>query len=229
MLRFAPLLLLLTAAPALGMDMASMEAIINSCQKGQICSCPRAKIARIGKSACGPEPEWILDGNSLAIDPNGNAKKFDKYDKCLQEVLDANLKIDRYNGIFENCQRPHASDEKTKFTNLPARPIYSGDGKTLNEQVQDVKAAEAARQAEEARAYAAAHPPVATQPPAVQPTQAPSPQNTENIYQYCKAEFMKIWPRGEFCYDGSPQNCGIAGYRECVRGDPNWRKSVHYQ
>jgi len=74
MLRFAPLLLLLTAAPALGMDMASMEAIISSCQKGQICSCPRAKIARIGKSACGPEPEWILDGNSLAIDPNGNAK-----------------------------------------------------------------------------------------------------------------------------------------------------------
>jgi hypothetical protein len=180
MLRFAPLLLLLTAAPALGMDMASMEAIINSCQKGQICSCPRAKIARIGKSACGPEPEWILDGNSLAIDPNGNAKKFDKYNKCLQEVLDANLKIDRYNGIFENCQRPHASDEKTKFTNLPARPIYSGDGKTLNEQVQDVKAAEAARQAEEARAYAAAHPPVATQPPAVQPTQAPSPQAEQN-------------------------------------------------
>jgi hypothetical protein len=41
-------------------------------------------------------------------------------------VLDANLKIDRYNGIFENCQHPHASDEKTKFTNLPARPIYSG-------------------------------------------------------------------------------------------------------
>jgi hypothetical protein len=230
MLRFAPLLLLLTAVPASGMDMASVDAIINSCQKGQICSCPRAKIARIDKSACGPEPQWILDDpNSLGIDDHGNAKKFDKYSKCMDDLFNANIKIDRYNSIFESCQHPGASDGKTRFTNLPARPSYSGDGKTLNEQVQDVKAAEAERQAEEARAYAAAHPPAVTQPPGVQPTQAPSPQNTENIYQYCKAEMMKIWPRGEFCYDGFPQNCGIAGYRECVRGDPNWRKSVHYQ
>jgi hypothetical protein len=127
------------------MDMASVEAIINSCQKGQICSCPRAKIARIDKSVCGPEPQWILD-NSLAIDGQGNAKKFDKYNKCLGEVLDANNKIDRYNSIFENCQHPEASDGKTRFTNLPPREVYSGDGKTLNEQVQDVKAAERAQE-----------------------------------------------------------------------------------
>jgi hypothetical protein len=174
MLRFAPLLLLLIAVPASGTDMASVEAIINSCQKGQICSCPRAKIARIDKSACGPEPEWISDANSLVIDGHGNAKKFDKYNKCLDELFDANIKIDKYNDIFERCQHPEASDGKTRFTNLPARPSYSGDGKTLNEQVQDVKAAEraqeqalreqeAARQAEQDRAYAAAHPSAAPQ------------------------------------------------------------------
>jgi hypothetical protein len=223
MLRFTPLLLLLIGGPALGMDMASMEAIINSCQKGQICSCPRAKVARIDKSVCGPEPQWVLD-NSLAIDGQGNAKKFDKYNKCLGEVLDANNKIDRYNGIFESCQHPEASDKKARFTNLPSRPIDAGDGKTLNEQVEDVKAAERAqeqalREQEAARAAPAAQP---------APTQAPSPQNAGDIYQYCKAEFMKIWPRGEFCYNDNPQSCGIAGYKECVRGDPNWRQALHY-
>jgi hypothetical protein len=154
--------------------MASVEAIINSCQKGQICSCPRAKIARIDKSACGPEPQWISDPNSLVIDGHDNVKRFDKYSKCMDDLFNANIKIDKYNDIFERCQNPQASDGKTRFTNLPARPNYSGDGKTLNEQVQDVKAAEraqeralreqeAARQAEENRAYAAAHPSAAPQ------------------------------------------------------------------
>jgi hypothetical protein len=60
------------------------------------------------------------------------------------------------------------------------------------------------------------------------PQEAAPPQRPAgDIYQYCKAEMMKIWPRGEFCYTGSPQNCGISGYKECVHGDPNWRQSVH--
>jgi hypothetical protein len=152
------------------MDMASVEAIINSCQKGQICSCPRAKIAQINKSACGPEPKWVSD-NGLEIDGHHNAEKFAKYNKCLDDLFTANTKIDTYNSIFDRCQNPHAEDGKTKFTNLPSQPVYSGDGKTLYEQVQDVKAAE---QAEEARAYAAAHPQMTLQSPA--PTQQSSSQ-----------------------------------------------------
>jgi hypothetical protein len=66
-------------------------------------------------------------------------------------------------------------------------------------------------------------------PPQPAPAEAVPPQPAPaDIYQYCKAEMMKLWPRGEFCYTGSPQNCGISGYKECVHGDPNWRQSVHY-
>jgi len=158
----------------------------------------------------------------------------------MSKVFYANLKIYRYNEIFDTCQRRDNS----------LRPSVVPNRETLNKQLQDVKplqdqidrenaaAAARARIAEEAaREYLQkqqdelqqARDAEARQPPAVQPTQAPSPQNTGDIYQYCKAEFMKIWPRGEFCYTGYPQDCGIAGYRECVRGDPNWRQSVQYQ
>jgi hypothetical protein len=178
MLRFAPLLLLLIAFPTFGMDMATVEAVINSCQKEKICSCPRAKISRIDKSACGSEPKWVQD-NGLQIDGQHNAEKYEKYNKCLSDLFNANSKIDSYNAIFDRCQNPGSTDGKTKFTNLPARPVYSGEGKTLNEQVQDVKAAEraqeqglreeeAAGQAEESRAGAADQPPMQ---PARQPAE----------------------------------------------------------
>jgi hypothetical protein len=169
MLKFAPLLLLLIGGPALAINDAQLDAVIQSCS-GAVCSCPAAKVARIDKSVCGREPEWVSD-NSLAIDANGNTKKFDKYNKCLREVLDENIKIDRYNGIFDNCQRSHASDEKTKFTNLPSRPIDTGDGKTLNEQVQDVKVAERAQE------QALREQEAARQAPTVQPQQASTSPN----------------------------------------------------
>lgn len=166
MSRFALFLLLLISGPAFAINDAQLDAVIKECKQGPVCPCPPAKIANIDKSACGPEPKDYVDAQG-----NWHGKALEKYNKCLSEVIDENIKINAYNNIFANCQRPHASDEKTKFTNLPPRPIHSGEGKTLNEQVQDVKAAEraqeqalreeeAAGQAEEDRAYAAAHRPV---------------------------------------------------------------------
>jgi hypothetical protein len=169
MLRFVPFLLLLIGSPALAINDGQLDAVLKECKHGPVCPCPSAKIARIDSSVCGPDPKTYVDGQ-------GNfqgGKALDEHTKCVLDVLDENNKIDEYNNIFANCQRSHASDEKTKFTNLP--PIYSGDGKTLNEQVQDVKAAErakeqalreeeAAGQAQEDRAYAAAHRPLDSRP-----------------------------------------------------------------
>ena len=161
MSRFALFLLLLVGGPAFAINDAQLDAVIKECKQGPVCPCPPAKIANIDKSACGPEPKDYVDAQG-----NWHGKALEKYNKCLSEVIDENIKINAYNNIFANCQRPHASDEKTKFTNLPPRPIYPGEGKTLNEQVQDVKAAE---RAEEDRAYAAAH-------RSVQPAQQSQPQ-----------------------------------------------------
>jgi hypothetical protein len=43
MLKFVAFALFLTGTPALAMDEGQMDAIIASCQAGQVCSCPRAK------------------------------------------------------------------------------------------------------------------------------------------------------------------------------------------
>jgi hypothetical protein len=179
MLRFAPLLLLLIAAPVSGMDMASVEAIINSCQKGQICSCPRAKLKSIdSESACGKAPPGPDYHNLTDATVKAYGGQVEVYTKCMQDVFYTNLKIYKYNEIFDRCQR---SENSSSFKNKPPHEIYSGDGKTLNEQVQDVKAAEraqeqalrqqeAARQAVEA-ARAAQDTPQAS---------APSPQAEQN-------------------------------------------------
>jgi hypothetical protein len=163
------------------MDMGSMDAIINSCQKGQICSCPRAKLKRIDpESACGKAP--VADYNNLsAASVKAFSGQVEVFKKCTDDVFETNLKIYKYNEIFDRCQK---SESSSSFKNKPPREIYSGDGKTLNEQVQDVKAAEraqeqalreeeAAGQAEEDRAYAAAHRPVGTEPTTAQPAQQP--------------------------------------------------------
>jgi hypothetical protein len=142
MLRFIPFLLLLIGAPASAINDGQLDAVLKECKHGPVCPCPSAKIARIDSSVCGPDPKTYVDGQ-------GNfqgGKALDEHTKCVLDVLDENNKIGEYNNIFANCQRSHASDEKTKFTNLPPRPIYSGEGKTLNEQVQDVKAAERAKE-----------------------------------------------------------------------------------
>lgn len=176
------LALLLIGGPAFAINDAQLDAVLKECKQGRVCPCPPSKIANVDKSACGPEPKDYVDAQG-----NWHGKALEKYNKCLSELMDENNKITAYNNIFASCQRPHASNEKTKFTNLPPRPVYSGEGKTLNEQVQDVKAAElaqeqalreeeAARRAEQDRAFAAAHRPVEPAQPAQQSQPQPTAQ-----------------------------------------------------
>jgi len=174
----------LVSAPVFAMDLGQVEATINSCRNGLVCSCPRARINLVGLiKTCGNGPDIKLDQDSNF----SNRKEFEAWGKCGKEVDAANDEIRRYNAIFDHCQRPNSKSEDVRrpLTNQPHISTGTPDSdKTLAEQETEAKAAEraqeqalreqeAAGQAEEDRAYAAAHRPVIQPQP---PSQQQQPQ-----------------------------------------------------
>jgi hypothetical protein len=169
MLKFVAFALFLASTPALAMDEGQMDAIIASCQAGQVCSCPRAKLSKICDSACHKPPAPDYNNH----DPDSMktyTREVEVYSKCMDERFFANLKIEKYNEIYDKCQNRQSS----------TRPSVVPDRKALNQQLEDVKplmdqinrdneaavARESARQAaiqEEARRQAKESPPLRPQ------------------------------------------------------------------
>jgi hypothetical protein len=128
MSKYVALALFLTGTPAMAMDEGQMDAIIASCQAGQVCSCPRAKLSKISDSECHkpPAPDYNnLDPDSVKT----YTRETDVYTKCMSELFYANLKIERYNEIYDKCKNREKS----------MRPSVVPDRKALNQELQNVK------------------------------------------------------------------------------------------
>ena len=129
----------LVSLPVLAMDLGQVEATINSCRNGVVCSCPRARINLVDLiKSCGNGPDIKLDQDSNF----SNRREFEAWGKCGKEVFAANDEIRRYNAIFEHCQRPYSKSEDVRrpLANQPHISTGTPDSdKTLAEQQTEAK------------------------------------------------------------------------------------------
>jgi hypothetical protein len=129
----------LVSARTLAMDLGQVEATIQSCRNGVVCSCPPARISLVDLiKNCGRGPDIKLDQDSNF----SNRKEFEAWGKCGKEVDAANDAIRRYNAIFDHCQHPYSKSEDVRrpLANQPHISTGTPDSdKTLAEQEAEAK------------------------------------------------------------------------------------------